>query len=272
LGLFQCFPNQENVKKAETIFACYRSRLKEEDILGDSPTRGTAIRFCKERPFDGVSAIRILFNTLSNDGWKAPERAGTNWEWRTDKPEFKTKSPEVILERTVVLKGNTDTNEWTWQMSTASGVETQLEDNRNASNKRAAIDLVRNNGNGSFTFVELKVGSDNPLYALFELLGYALAYLQARKNGWGEHDPGNEIFKAREIKLVVLGPENWYKYKRRGSNAEYQHFNFDWMLPSLVEGLNLLSEGNPTFEIAFAMFRNPIDLAAEQIISSAPDW
>lgn len=264
--------DQDYGKKAETMFARYRSRLKEEDILGDSPTKGTAIRFCEKRPFDGVSAIRNLFDTLSINGWNPPQLAGTNWKWRDDKPTFKTRSPEVILERTVVLKGNTGTNEWTWQMSTASGVEAQLEDKRNASNKRAAIDLVRNNGNGSFTFVELKVGSDNPLYALFELLGYALAYLQARKNGWGEYDPENEIFKAREIKLVVLGPEDWYKYKRRGSNAEHQIFNLDWMLPSLVEGLNLLSKGNPTFSIAFETFRDPVELAAEQIISSAPGW
>lgn len=255
-----------------SIFLRYWDRLENADILGDKPTKTTAIRFNQSRPFDGVAAIRNLFNSLDHPGWRNQEQAGQNWQWKNDKQTFKTRSPEVILERTVAFRGNTIKNEWTWQMSTSSGIQKQPRERYNALNKRRAIDLVRNNGNGSFTFVELKVGSDNPLYALFELIGYALAYLHARQNGWHGGDPDNDVFKASEIKLVVLGPERWYQYHLRGKHAERQQFNLKWMLPSLIEGLESIGGGKLTFSISFEKFDDPVNQVADRIIASAPHW
>ncbi len=99
--------------------------------------------------------------------------------------------------------------------------------------------------------IELKVDSDNPLYAVFEILGYVLAYQHARQHGWqgtGSHD----VICAQEIDLVVLGPHEWYEYRKRG-DAQRFRFDLDWLANALGEGLNSLTSV-PRMQFSFQEF------------------
>jgi hypothetical protein len=183
------------------------------------------------------------------DGWK--RQVGKNWNWDTTF-HYTTDSQEVKLEREVVKAGH---KLWARQMATSSGIQgAEL-------NKRRAIDLVFRQGHDHYVFVELKIRSNNPLYALFELLGYGLAYLHARENDWegtGDYD----VMKARTIDLVVLAPDDWYKYKVSGS-AKEQRFDHEWLLTELNEGFAFLTNAKPTMRLSFKEFAFPDESIAE---------
>lgn len=224
--------------------------------------------------FDGNELITQLYQSLGKE-WKP---GGKNWSWRPDDPKAEEKSSkyrEVKLERTIVQQGRQKKQDWTWQMSTASGVE------NSTNNKKTSIDLVRKNGDGDYTFVELKVESDNPLYALFELLGYTLAYLHARNHD-RIHSPDEcnyDVLKANMIRLVVLGPERWYKYETRSKQEGLKEYKLEWIAEKVVAGLQSLDVADKP-EISFTFKKYPdfkkhpdaIALQAESIIRDAADW
>jgi len=186
------------------------------------------------------SAIKKLFSTLNCEGWK--NQKGQNWVWRDATPEHtKGHSDEVSLEREIAAL---DPKRWTCQMSTSSGVQVGL-------NKRRAIDLVRNIGENRYAFIELKVGSNNPLYGAFEILGYALAYLHAKEHrGQGKTAP--DVFNAREIELTILGPESWYTYRKRGKAADFD-FDLQWLAEDIENSLNA-QKNAPKFSMVFRRF------------------
>ena len=260
-----------------SIFDNYWNQVK--DILGEKPeqqvaSKSTAIRFSAEqRPsVFGSDAVQRLYGALEGDGWKEQKQAGSNWVWREGIPQLRNRPREVALERLIAFIGNKHQKIWTWQMSTSSGIQMDDKTKNNSTNKRRAIDLVRNNGNGSYTFVELKVGSDNPLYALFELIGYALACLIARTKGWKGSNPANDVLRASEIRLVVLGPDSWYRYKTKGRHGGFKEYDIQWILPPLIEGLNLLAGDKPRMSISFQRYMSPTEMAADEIIANAPHW
>lgn len=213
--------------------------------LEGAPSKTKAIQLSKTpRRFQGVDVVTELSNALVCRGWKS--QVGTNWNWSAD-AKYITTSPEVVLERKIVEAGN---GLWARQMSTSSGIQGQW------LNKRRAIDLVRANGNDSYTFIELKVESDNPLYAIFELLGYALAYMHARNNGWKGTGTYN-VMQAKIIELVVLAPnkpENWYEYKTRGAKSECLLFKLGWLIEELNKGLDTLTKGKVRMQISLKEF------------------
>jgi hypothetical protein len=114
-------------------------------------------------------------------------------------------------------------------MSTSSGLRLGVRD------PRRSIDIVQRSQENEYRFIELKVGSDQPLYATFEVLGYGLLYLLARQHGRrgeGRHD----VMAARRIELVVLGPDSWFGYKEsRGGLAS--RFGFEWLQDRINEDL-----------------------------------
>jgi hypothetical protein len=199
---------------------------------------------------------------LACDGWNIT--SGKNWVWRIDAPAYMTLSPEVALEREIVASDSE--NQWTCQMSTTSGIQGSY------LNKRRAIDLVRKTAPDQYAFIELKVNSDNPLYAAFEILGYALAYQHARSHNWqgtGHHN----VMRAKEINLVVLGPREWYEYKKGKAHPQKYKFDFDWLSNGLTEGLNILTKGGPVMSLSFKEFTdfgNPKD-SAESIVDGDKD-
>ncbi len=241
----------------ESIFINYWDEVVS--LLRGKPSRSQAISLSEKPPaqFDGTVAVDRLYQTLACDGWNSP--SGKNWHWRTAAPAYQTTSPEVALEREIIAA---DSSQWTCQMSTASGIQGPH------LNKRRAVDLVIQLGPDQYAFIELKVDSDNPLYAAFEILGYALAYQHSRQHGWrgtGRHD----VMCAQAINLVVLGPHEWYEYRKRG-DAQRNRFELGWLANALDDGLNSLS-AIPRMHFSFEEFTDLGDpkLTAAGIVRDA---
>jgi len=215
-------------------------------LVGGNPKHKSLAILLSEKPptqFDGIAAVDRLYKSLACDGWSASN--GQNWLWRTDAPAHQTLSPEVALEREVVAADTM--GQWTCQMSTASGVQGPN------LHKRRAIDLVRQVADDRYRFIELKVDSDNPLYALFEILGYGLAYLHSRKNHWSGSGP-YDVMGASDVELVVLGPSNWYRYKTGRTAKQRLRYQLDWMSGALTQGLRSLSGKTPSMFLSFDEF------------------
>jgi len=174
---------------------------------------------------------------------------------RNPHPDDLPNSPEVGLERAIARADKLKS--WSFQMSTCSGLRGKHTD------KRRAIDLVRDFGAGHFAFIELKVGSNNPLYASFEILGYYLAYLLARAQGHGG-SPSHDVMKAKRVDLMVLGPDAWYEFSpSRG--APKRRYDMNWLSRELESGIRALSLSQPDTLFRFETFPaalNQLDQAA----------
>ena len=94
---------------------------------------------------------------------------------------------------------------WTNQMPTASGLVTSGERQRN-------VDLVHRVGAREFEFIELKVESDTPLYAAFEILKNGMTYLYSRRRrtDLGYRETDHAPLWADVVHLRVLAPESYY--------------------------------------------------------------
>lgn len=235
------------------------------DLLGGKPTKSLAIKLSKRAPegFNGPDALRKLLASLDAACWKNPARSvAGNWKWRSTVPRELTSSPEVRLERAICRLDNLKS--WSFQMSTCSGLLGKHTD------KRRAIDLVRDYGKGRFAFVELKAGSDNPLDAAFELLGYYLAYLHARSQKHAS-TPEHDVMAAQHIELVVLGPDDWYEFGMRG--APMTRYNLDWLCREIVAGVRGLPILAPKTSFQFKRFPAGTDEGAQaaHIVSMCRD-
>ena len=130
--------------------------------------------------------------------------SAANWRWRVPQLAISAHntSPEVRLERALMVAcerlGRSD---WSNQVPVASGVA-----GANAERRRA-IDLVHQRGPGHFELVELKVASDTPLYASFEIIGYTCIWLLSRLD---LSAPDNPLLTAQAIDAVVLAPTAFY--------------------------------------------------------------
>ena len=106
-----------------SIFAGYFDAAKKR-VKGLSKTRAIEL---SEQQFQGLISqelIQQLYESLTCEGWKyTKDKKGANWVWRTEvgKPANNNSSEEVLLERAVADK---DLQQWTYQMSTSSGVQT----------------------------------------------------------------------------------------------------------------------------------------------------
>ena len=102
--------------------------------------------------------------------------------------------------------GRTD---WTYQMPTMSSVTGP------DANKKRSIDLVHRLADAHYELIELKLGSNDPAQAAFEIIFYGLAYLRARAHLDGSADDEHEVLNASRIDLVVLASRACYLYKMR---------------------------------------------------------
>ena len=126
--------------------------------------------------------------------------------WRLDSlPEIskENKSPEVTLERAIVTLSPAD---WANQVPTSSGLCGPTQD------KRRAIDLVYKNGFKEYTFFELKIASDTPLFATMEILIYGILYIFTRQhmNELGYDNGEKVLLQAQTIHLRTLAPKKYY--------------------------------------------------------------
>ena len=156
-----------------------------------------------------TGTVEATYSRIASN-WQRCREAGTgspsaaNWRWRVPQlaiSEHNT-SPEVRLERALIAAcerlGRSD---WSNQVPVASGVAGAKAE------RRRAIDLVHERSPGRFELVELKVGSDTPLYAAFEIIGYTCIWLLSRLE---PPAPDNPLLAAKEIDAVVLAPTAFY--------------------------------------------------------------
>ncbi len=133
---------------------------------------------------------------------KPPSRE--NWRWKRHlELAAGNESPELRLERAIV---NACGDNWSNQMPTASGLVSATAD------KRAAVDLVHRDGSATYSLIELKVASDNPLFAAIEILMHGILYVWSRNHqvelGYDVHL--QPVLAGNSVTLSVLAPAPYY--------------------------------------------------------------
>jgi hypothetical protein len=220
---------------------CCAFRLKHGMHLRQ---RGTSLKVARRRvPADEiVDLVRKLYERVGlNRGRHIPSTE--NWRW---KPQIRirdvNKSPEVVLERSIALLAEeTHLSEWCNQIPVASG----LVDHK--SDKRTAVDLAKIAG-GQLDLYELKLESDNPVYAAFEILQYGLAYLLCRVNKSEFGYAHLRTMKVNALGLNVLAPRSYY-----------EGFDLGWLQAGLDAGIRAISQElrDPEFGASFRFVTLP---------------
>ena len=193
--------------------------------------------------FDAQKLIEKMFEKIQKNitdlkpmEWhEPPHKVNWNFSYRLPSDESagknkkkESKRPEVTLERAIIKakkKYVSIGEQWTYQMPIAYNLYGQ--NFNNSSN----VDLVRSYDDGIFDLIELKIGSNHPVFAAVEILQYGLAYMASREGaveiGYKEIP---EIFNAREIHLCVLAPPEFYG-----------DYNFHWLQAALNGALEQFS-------------------------------
>ena len=168
--------------------------------------------------FDAAEMLRKLIYQIQTNIKERKSFGNSKENWREGYEAIQAnldsdnKSEEVILERRIArsLKVKYDGKDSPWwnQMPIASGIVSS------SSDRRRAIDLVHRYGEAQnqYDFIELKIDSDTPLFALTEILRYGLVYLVLRQNrDWlpvvSRTQP---VFNAEKIGLRVFAPKEYY--------------------------------------------------------------
>jgi hypothetical protein len=177
--------------------------------------RSTALEICAraDAPAGAVGAIfeAIALNWRACRVARGDSSSRENWRWRAPQLQIAAHnaSPEVVLERAIVgACERAGRRDWANQVPVASGVAGA------SAERRRAIDLVHQTGPNAFEFIELKVASDNPLYAAVEIIGYTAIWLLSR----GDSAPNpSSLLNAEAVAAVVLAPESYYaRYRLEG--------------------------------------------------------
>lgn len=159
-------------------------------------------RLCDEgwRRLNGQRLVTELYNSANAKWSRACCRSNENWRFsKQTNLGLDNQRPEVALERTMAQI--TDDN-WANQVPTASGVDDCGSHH---------LDLIHRCGL-NFTFIELKVASNNPVSAAFQLVQYATVYAFSCNNANGlRYNPGElELLRAERVELVVLAPHDFF--------------------------------------------------------------
>lgn len=223
--------------------------LRVTDI-GQSPDRRYRTKECAQRltskpyTFDAAELCRAILLKIERN-WRDNQggtvRLPSRENWRLEKQLYiadNNDGYEKILEKEIV---STLGDEWVNQVPTASGLI------NSTANKHCNIDLVHILTPTEFELIELKCLSDTPIYAAFELLKYAMAYIFSRKvaallDYTIEEKP---LLFAKQIHLIVLGLYEFYK-----------DYEVRWLETELNRGFATGSFGDiPTVDFRFEYFR-----------------
>jgi len=171
----------------------------------------TAIELSRRKePLTGTAEFLEACYAKIHSNWRTAcetgqwKRSRENWRWeaRPDIPK-ENKRPEVTLERTIV-RNNIES--WSNQMPTASGLAGSY------AGKTANVDLVRRDGPDAYSFIELKVERDTPLFAAIEILKYGLLFVWSKNNyeKLGYDLDEQPVLAADIVTLRVLAPASYY--------------------------------------------------------------
>lgn len=194
-------------------------------------------------PFNGERLVRDMFELVAANWLRCVNALGRppsleNWRWFDPKCEHAAhnSSPEVTLERAIVSAARSQgRKDWSNQIPVASGMIAGGGDGRRA------IDLVHRRGPSAFDFVELKVGSDNPLYAAVEILRYGFVWLLSREHRAQLGYDGKPLVEASDVRLSVLAPHPYY-----------DGLSLDWLEAGLSQGLRSLGTERQEVRLSFA--------------------
>ncbi len=151
--------------------------------VGDPPHfkhRRTLMMLCaNDLGADGAALADTLVEQATQNWEVGRERYGAspsrqNWRFaQVGKMVAHNRSPEVSFERALAEVGG---DHWANQVPTCSGLVGYRADGRRS------IDLVERVWDRSFNLIELKIGSDTPLFAALEVLDYGVLYAFTRMN------------------------------------------------------------------------------------------
>jgi len=183
--------------------------------------KSALIELCQRKTFP-PGAVHAAYSRIASN-WQQCRKAdmgslsAANWRWRVPQLAISVHntSPEVRLERALIAAcerlGRSD---WSNQVPVASGIA-----GTNAERRRA-IDLVHQRSPAHFELVELKIGSDTPLYAAFEIIGYTCIWLLSRRYSPA---PDNPLLAAQAIDAAVLAPTAFYARYQLDALREQLH-------------------------------------------------
>ncbi len=185
------------------------------ELMGKPPHyrhRSAALELSRRNePITGTRDFLEAGYEQIHNNWLAAIEAGysnpskENWRWKRHlELSPANTSPELNLERAIV---NALGEDWSNQTPTASGLVGP------ATDKRAAVDLVYRENPTTYSLIELKVDSDNPLFAAIEILTYGLLFVWARNNvdRLGYDVEKQPVLAAKEVTLAVLAPGDYYR-------------------------------------------------------------
>ncbi len=209
----------------------------------------------KPDSFDGYEVLSKIYDRLEENFQHSENQVHVSGpspkNWRFEKVlnmDPKNPSEEKILEKTIAKLASED---WVNQIPTSAGVINSSSDNlRN-------IDLVHRLKECVYEFIELKIKSNTPLYAAFEITLNGLIYFLSRinyKDQWLEEKP---MLAANEIFLQTLAPDIYYS-----------RFKLNWLERELNSGLSkLVSEkikGTLKVKFEFTEFPRGFALPVEE--------
>lgn len=201
----------------------------------------------------------VARRTPSSKNWDLSCKftAGSAEKPREVRLAAKNKSAEVVLERLIIQAIlNRGGKDWFHQCPTASGVYSMRSD-------RCHIDLIHEIGEDAFELIELKVASNNPVFAAFEILRNGLLYLHARRS-LSAHYAGKRLLKARKVRLLVLAPLTYYIYKRRGRTAKPKGYDLRWFEKALDRAVSAFAKPDCEMTFAFNVFPDWFKWTTEQ--------
>jgi len=184
--------------------------------------------------FDGLSLVQGIYERVESNWNKARNHNPSRKNWRFDEPRRKIADKntdlEIKLERAIVNLEINSPPDYVWvnQVPTSSGLVHPRADGPRH------IDLVHRRDIRAYEFIELKVKSNNPLYAAMEILQYGILYIFSRRNRQiRDADKDKRLLEARTIDLKVLAPHDYYK----GSKL-------DWLEDGINDGLKRFVKEN----------------------------
>ena len=168
----------------------------------------------------------------------AKPRSQSKGLWRCEPvPNIRERNPsrEKLLEKAVaMLAKERHMLGWFNQCPVAAGITDPYKDNKRA------VDLVHGSKSDRYVrLVELKWESNSPLYALFEVLEYGLAYIFCRIHKKELPLQCPSLMDARHVSLEVVAPRLFYNgYNEKGRFAQMSK-TLNEFASSKINGLSM---------------------------------
>lgn len=161
--------------------------------------------------FDGTEYLEDISEIYNRMKANCPDPSSNSQElWKLRRAcdiSARNKSSEKMLEKAVsILANNGHMPEWHNQCPTASGI------GDSARNRHSNVDLVHwDESNEHARLIELKTVSNDPLYALREVLRYGAVYVFCRIHKNELPLRTRPLMKARHVSLEVAAPASYYQ-------------------------------------------------------------